>query len=185
MPLSRSREGLVRPLEDALRPDVDPAARGHLAEHGQPRCLEPAELVPGGPARDEERVRDQHTRRTGVRSEDADRLAALDEQRLVAPEREQRPDDRAQGLVVSRRLAGTAVDDELLRALRDLGVEIVEEHSERRLGRPGPRVQLRAARRPDAREIATERLDGLLERVDRRHGFVRSSSIRRWNRHHA
>ena len=61
--LGRRREGLVRALEDPLRADVDPAPGRHLAEHRQPERLEPAELVPGRPARDEHRVRDQHARR--------------------------------------------------------------------------------------------------------------------------
>ena len=50
---------------------------------------------------------------------------------------------------IARRLAGAAVHDELLRLLRDLGVEVVQQHPQRRLGRPLPRVQLRAARRAD------------------------------------
>ena len=39
-------ERLVRPLEDPLRPDVDPAACGHLPEHRQALRLETAELAP-------------------------------------------------------------------------------------------------------------------------------------------
>ena len=81
--LGRGRERLVRPLEDSLRADVDPAACGHLAEHRQPERLQPAELVPRRPAGHEHRVRDQHARRLRVRPEDPDRLAALDEHRLV------------------------------------------------------------------------------------------------------
>ena len=83
MNLAGGRKGLVRPLEDALGADVDPASGGHLPEHRQPLGLEPPELVPRRPARDEQRVRDQDARRALVRAEDADRLAALDEQRLV------------------------------------------------------------------------------------------------------
>ena len=45
-------------------------------------------------------------------------LPRLHEQRLVGAELEQRADDRAQRLVVARRLAGAAVDDQLLRLLR-------------------------------------------------------------------
>ena len=88
--LGRGREGLVRALEDPLRADVDPAPGRHLAEHRQAERLQPAELVPGRPARDEHRVGDQDARRAGMRSEDADRLAALDEQRLVVAEAEER-----------------------------------------------------------------------------------------------
>ena len=158
--LGRGGERLVRALQDPLGADVDPAAGRHLAEHRQPERLEAAELVPRRPARHEHRVRDQHARRARVRPEDADGLAALDEQRLVVAEVEQRADERAQALVVPRRLARAAVDDELLRPLGHLAVEVVEQHAERRLGLPGARVQLRAARRADratGRRRATRR----------------------------
>ena len=49
----------------------------------------------------------------------------------------------------ARRAAGAAVDDELLGLLRDLGVEVVQQHPQRRLGLPRARVQLRPARRAD------------------------------------
>ena len=148
MLLARGGERLVRALQDPLRADVDPGAGGHLAEHRQPERLEPAELVPRRPARHEQRVRDQHARRARVRAEDADRLAALDEQRLVVAELEQRADDRLQRLVGARGPARAAVDDELLGMLGHLGVEVVEQHPQRRLGLPRARVQLgaRAAR---------------------------------------
>ena len=60
--LARRDERLVGALQDPLAADVDPAARRHLAEHRQAERLEPAELVPGRPARDEQRVRDQDAR---------------------------------------------------------------------------------------------------------------------------
>ena len=61
--LAGRRERLVRALQDPLRADVDPAAGGHLAEHRQALGLEPPELVPGRPARHEQRVRDEDARR--------------------------------------------------------------------------------------------------------------------------
>ena len=42
-------QGLVGPLEDALGPDVDPAARGHLPVHGQAHGLEPSGTRPRSP----------------------------------------------------------------------------------------------------------------------------------------
>ena len=71
------REGLVGALENALRPDVNPRARGHLPVHRQAERLEPPELVPARPARHEVRVGDEDARRFVVRAEDADRLPAL------------------------------------------------------------------------------------------------------------
>ncbi|HEX2304090.1 MAG TPA: hypothetical protein VHH57_10750, partial [Gaiella sp.] len=78
-----------------------------------------------------------------MRSKHADRLAALDEQRLVLTQSQQAAHKRSKRVRIARRLPGAAVDDELLRALCDLGVEVVQQHPERRLRRPRPRVQLR------------------------------------------
>ena len=99
MNLARGRKGLVGALEDALGADVDPAPGCHLPEHRQAFGLEPPKLVPRRPARNEERVGDQDARRALVRAEDAHRLAALDEQRLVVAQAEERPHDRSQRLV--------------------------------------------------------------------------------------
>src|SRR5918911_690010 len=78
--------------------------------------------------------------------------------------------------MTSCRFAGAAVDDELLGTLRDLRVEVVEEHSKRRLGRPRACVQLCAARRTNARQTTAERLDQRVERARRGHVRPRSSS---------
>ena len=86
-------EGLVGALQDPLGADVDPRPGGHLAVHREAQRLEPAELVPGRPARHQVRVGDQHPRRLVVRAEDADRLAALHQQRLVVLQPAQRGDD--------------------------------------------------------------------------------------------
>ena len=141
------REALVGALHDALGADVDPRPGGHLPVHRQAEVLEPAELVPVGPVRDEVGVGDQHPRRPLVGAEDADRLARLDEQRLVVRERAQRAHDRVERLPRARRAAGAAVDDEVLRALGDVRVEVVHEHAQRGLLRPAGAGQLRAARR--------------------------------------
>jgi hypothetical protein len=87
--LPRRRERLVRPLQDSLRADVDPAPGRHLAEHRQAEILEPAKFLPRRPARDEQCVGDQHSRRAGVRREHTDRLAALHEEGLVLAQREE------------------------------------------------------------------------------------------------
>ena len=139
--LARGCEGLVRALQDPLRPDVDPAPCGHLPEHRQAFGLEPAELVPGRPARHEERVRDEDTRRPLPGPEHRDGFAALDEQGLVGPQAKEGADDLPKRVVTPCGAARSPVDDEALRVLRDLGIEVVEQHPERCLGIPAQRIQ--------------------------------------------
>ena len=141
-------EGLVGALQDPLGPDVDPGAGGHLAVHGQAEVLQPAELRPGGPVADQVGVRDQHPRRPLVGAQDADRPAGLDEHRLVVGERGERADHRVEAAPVAGRPPGAAVDDEVVGALGDLGVEVVLQHPQRGLGLPAARRQRGAARGP-------------------------------------
>ena len=77
------REGLEGPLHDALAPDVDPGARGHLAVHRQAHPLQAAELVRRRPGGHEHGIGDQDAGSVLVRAEDADGLARLHQQRLV------------------------------------------------------------------------------------------------------
>ena len=86
-------EGLVGALHDPLAADVDPRAGRHLAVHHEALAIELVEVLPVRPAADEVGIRDQHARRIVVRAENADRLAGLDQQRLVVSERAQRCDD--------------------------------------------------------------------------------------------
>ena len=76
-------EALVRALEDSLRADVDPRSGGHLAVHREALVFETAELVPVRPVGHQVGVGDQHPWRPFVRAHHADRLARLDEHRLV------------------------------------------------------------------------------------------------------
>ena len=99
--------------------------------------------------RHEVRVRDQHARRVGLGAEHADRLAGLHAQRLVGLERGERRDDAVEALPIARGAADPAIDDELVRLLRHLRVEVVHEHPQRRLGEPAPGSELRSARRAD------------------------------------
>ena len=141
----RLGERLVRALEDALGPDVDPRPGGHLAVHHQPASLEVAEVLPGRPLADEVRVGDEDPRRPRVRAQDADRLARLDEQRLVALEGAELADDRVEGGPRACRPPGPAVDDEVVGVLGDLRIEVVHEHPERRFLLPAAAGQLGAA----------------------------------------
>ena len=95
------------------------------------------------------RVGDQHPRRVGVGAEDADRLAGLDQQRLVGLELLQRRDDAVEVVPGPRRPADAAVDHELVRVLGHVGVQVVHQHPHRRLGQPGLGADLGAGRRVD------------------------------------
>ena len=148
--LARHRgECLVRALEDALRADVDPRPRRHLAVHGQPERLQAPELIPRRPLRHQQRIGNQHAGSPLVGVEHANWFARLDQQRLVALQSSQLADDRVEGLPRPRRLAGASVDDEVLRTLGDLGIEIVHQHPHRGLLWPPEAGELGAARRAD------------------------------------
>ena len=130
------RQRLVGALENALRADVDPAARGHLAVHRQPAVFEIAEVFPGGPGRHQQRVCDQDAWRPGMRPEHRDRFARLHDQRLVVLEPAQRVDDGVEGGPAARGAPRTAVDDEIVGAFGDRGVEVVHQHAQRSFLRP-------------------------------------------------
>ena len=69
-------------------------------------------------------------------AEHADRLARLDEQGLVVLEPFERFDDLVVSRPVARGAADAAIDDERLRVLGDLLVEVVHQHAHRGLGLP-------------------------------------------------
>ena len=179
-------EGLEGALQDALGADVDPRAGGHLAVHRQPEVLEPAELLPVGPVADQVGVGDQHPRRPLVGPHHADRLAGLHEHRLVVLERAQRAHQRVVRLPVAGRLAGAAVDDEVLGALGVLGVEVVHQHPQRRLGLPRPRGQVGAAGGVDGQpRVGLGGHGALRSLLRRRRGRRRTGPARRRSRSRA
>ncbi len=145
----RLGEGLIRALQDALGPDVDPRPRGHLAVHHQPASLQVAEVLPGGPLGDEVGVRDEHPWGPGVRPQHADRLARLDEQRLVLAEPPELAHDRVERIPRAGRPAGAAVDHEVVGVLGDLRIEVVHQHAQRRFLLPAEAGALGAARGAD------------------------------------
>ena len=139
-------ESLVGALHDALAADVDPGAGRHLPVHHQALAVELVEVLPRGPRRHEVRIRDEHARRIGMGTEDADGLPGLNQQRLVGFQALERRDDRVVALPVARGFADAAVDNKLVRALGNLRVEIVHQHAQRRLGEPALGAELAPAR---------------------------------------
>ncbi len=153
-------EGLVGALHDALRADIDPRARGHLPVHHQAFAIELVEVVEGGPVRHQIGVGDQHPRRVGMGAKHADRLPRLHAQGLVAVELAQGGDDVIEALPVARGTADATIDDELMRLLRDLGIEVVHQHAQRRFGLPALGRKLRTARRSDQAGVVETRGHG-------------------------
>src|SRR5690606_15880576 len=99
--------------------------------------------------RNEIAVRDEDARGVLVGSEDADRLAGLDEKRLVDLEIAQGGNDAVERIPIAGGLADATIDDEIVRALGDVRVEVVHQHPQRSLGEPALRSELGAARRAD------------------------------------
>jgi hypothetical protein len=150
-------EGLVGALHDALAADVDPAAGGHLAVHEEAAAVQLLELLPGGPARHEVAVGDEHARGVRVRPEHAHRLARLHQQRLVVAQLAQAGQELVEAAPVARGAADAAVDHQPVRVLRHLGIQVVLQQPPGGLGLPAAAVQLRAARRANhALGIETE-----------------------------
>ena len=144
------REGLVGALHDALRADVDPGPRGHLAVHHEPGAIELVEMVPGRVGRDQVRVGDEDAGRVRMGAEHAHRLARLHQQGFVALELAQARDDAVEAVPIARGAADAPVDDQRLRLLGHLRIEVVHQHPQRRLREPAPGRDVRPARRADA-----------------------------------
>ena len=83
MLIGHRRERFKGPLYDALRADIDPTARRHLAVHHQALALELMKMIPVGPGADQIRICDQHSWGIFVRAKDADGFTGLNQQRLV------------------------------------------------------------------------------------------------------
>src|SRR5207249_1170818 len=123
-----------------------PRSRRHLAVHRQSGIFEPAELLPRRPPRDDECIGDEHSRRPFVSAKNADGFSGLDEEGLVLLEARERREDAVERGPRACGATGPAVDDEILGALRHVGVEVVLDHAERGLLRPTETVQRAAAR---------------------------------------
>ena len=126
----------VCPLHDALAADVDPRSGRHLAEHHQPALVQFIEVIERRPVRHQIRVRYQHARRIGMGAENSDRLARLDDQRLVAIELAQRGNNPIETVPVAGCTTNSAIDDKFARPFGNVRIEIVHQHSQRRFRQP-------------------------------------------------
>ena len=91
-------------------------------------------------------VGNQHSRRIGVSLENADRLAGLHQQAFIFLECFEGAQDLVEALPVPRRAPDTTVDHQFLRSFGNIGVEIILNHSIRRLGQPALAGQFGTAR---------------------------------------
>ncbi len=151
--LPRGDERLVRALQDALRADVDPRARGHLPVHDQARAPRAGGTRPTWPTRpDEVRVRDAaRAARPGACGSGPRPCPTARGASRRPPSSRSSRDDHVERLHERAALPGAAVDDEIVGALRHLGVEVVVEHPERGLLDPplaAPLASPRRAHRP-------------------------------------
>ena len=153
--------GFVSALQDSLRADVDPRARGHLSEHHQAALNQIIEVLLRGPVRNEIAVGDQHARRIEMCAHDAHRFATLHQQRLIGRERFETRDDRVEALPIARGLTAAAIHDKILWALGNFGIEVVHEHAHRRFRGPCRAHALVAARRTNhSRRRVSRRIHG-------------------------
>ena len=143
------RQRLIRSLKNALRADVDPAARSHLSVHRQPAILEIAETLPRRPRRHQQGIGNDDSGRPRMSAEDGDRFPRLYDERFVMLEAMEGVDDGVEGGPAAGGTAGPTVDDEVVRAFGDVGVEVVHQHAERGFLRPSLAGDRRASRRAD------------------------------------
>ena len=146
--------GPVGALEDALRADVDPGPGGHLAVHDEALAGEFVEVLLRRPVGDEVGVGDEDARERPRAFDDADGLAALDEEEGLVGPRRRSVSTMASNASRSAPLPAPAVDDEAVGVFGDLRVEVVHEHAEPRFGLPG--LQVRCMPRGAWTTLATE-----------------------------
>ena len=72
-------KGLIGTLNDALTPDIDPTAGGHLPVHGETFGIQFVEVLPCSPVRHQIAIGNQHPWRIGVGAKNAYRLSALNQ----------------------------------------------------------------------------------------------------------
>ncbi len=129
-------KGLKRALNNALTADVNPASCRHPTVHEQALAVEFIDVSPCAPFGNHVGVGQQHPWRIGVGLENVDRLAGLDQQCLVRLQRLEGRKGLVEALPVACRASDAVIDDQTLRILGHLFVQIVLKHPESRLDQP-------------------------------------------------
>jgi len=112
MALRDRGQRLIRALTMPWLADIDPAPSGHLAKHREP-FRSRSRKSPSSPKPDESELT-MRTRGAPDASEDANGLSGLHEQRFIMLEPRQGAHESRQRLPVARRLAGSAVHDQIV-----------------------------------------------------------------------
>ena len=133
----RLGKGLISALHDALGADVNPRPSGHLPVHHQALAIQFVEMLPGRPMRHEVGIGDQDPRRIHMGFHDGDGFARLHDQRLIRLQIAQPGADAVEILPGPRRPANAAVDHQFMRVFGHIGMQVVHQHPQGRLGQPG------------------------------------------------
>src|SRR5262245_34866602 len=142
-------ESFKRALHDSLAADVNPGARSHLAVHRQAKTFEAIELCVIVPLSNEVGIRDKDARRFIVRPEFAHWLPGLHEECFIVSELAQRTNDCIESFPASGGAACSAINDQSIRILGNIRIEIVHQHSHRSFLMPAFAASLAALRRVD------------------------------------
>ena len=140
------RKRLIGALQNSLRSNVDPTSRSHLPVHHQPARAQIIEVFLRRPVRHQVGIGDHHARCIGVRANNANRLAALHQQRLVCFQFLQALDDCIEALPVTRGLSAASVHHQVLGAFRHFWIQIVHQHAHGGFSGPGLAGALVSAR---------------------------------------
>ena len=184
MPPGQLGEGLVRALQDALRADLNPAARRHLAVHRQAAVFQIAEFLQVAHAGTIRalammtRGAQGCVRKTATGFPDCTtRVSSCSSRCSVATM-------ASKAVQAARGAARSAVDDEIVGTFGDLGVEVVHQHAKRGFLRPSLAGDRRASRRADMAAEGAHRAEvcvvvfGAPKSIDRRRTRAEGSNLK-------
>ena len=113
-------EGLKRSLNNALRADVNPRTRSHLAVHGQTLFIEFVEMIPVGPVGNQVRIGNQNSWRINMGFDNGNRFSGLHYKGFVFIEFLQSGDNRIEIFPGARGTANTAINNQFMGVFGDI-----------------------------------------------------------------